>query len=78
MFEKTKVKMAARNVKNSKRATVNRRNTRRNRRSSFWGRVWNIICWPFRQIAKLRQVPYPCFQPFPTELQDLLGKRFAK
>lgn len=49
MFEKTKIKSAARRVKNTKR--VSGRNTR-NRRPSFWARVWNIICWPFRQIAR--------------------------
>lgn len=49
MFEKTKMKSAARRVKNTKR--TNRRNER-NRRPSFWGRVWNVICWPFRQIAR--------------------------
>ena len=52
MFEKTKVKLAARRVKSNKRTTT-RRNVRRNRRPSFWARVWNIICWPFRQIARL-------------------------
>ena len=50
MFEKTKVKSAARRVKSTKRTST--RNSR-NRRQSFWTRVWNIICWPFRQIAKL-------------------------
>ena len=49
MFEKTKMKSAARRVKSTKRTT--RRSTS-NRRPSFWTRVWNIICWPFRQIAR--------------------------
>ena len=49
MFEKTKMKSAARRVKSTKRKTA--RNTR-SRRPSFWMRVWNIICWPFRQIAR--------------------------
>ena len=30
------------------------KNTRKsNARSSFWGRVWNIICWPVRKVAAL-------------------------
>ena len=30
------------------------KNTRKsNARSSFWGRAWNIICWPFRKLAML-------------------------
>ena len=48
MFEKTKMKSAARRVKSTKRTT----RTVRNRRPSFWARVWNIICWPFRKIAQ--------------------------
>lgn len=46
MFERLKMKMAARRVERNKRA----RNNRRNRRPSFWARVWNVICWPFRKI----------------------------
>ena len=46
MFERLKVKMAARRAERAKRA---RRNSR-NRRPGFWARVWNIICWPFRKI----------------------------
>ena len=45
MFERLKMKMAARRAKRA-------RKNRRNRRQSFWGRVWNIICWPFRMIWK--------------------------
>ncbi len=30
------------------------KNTKKNNaRSGFWGRVWNIICWPFRKLAML-------------------------
>ena len=46
MFERLKVKMAARRAERAKRA---RRNPR-NRRPGFWARVWNVICWPFRKI----------------------------
>lgn len=46
MFERLKVKMAARRAERAKRA----RRNRRNRRPSFWARVWNVICWPFRKI----------------------------
>lgn len=46
MFERLKMKMAARRAERAKRA----RRNRRNRRPSFWARVWNVICWPFRKI----------------------------
>ena len=50
MFEKTKMNMAAKRVKTTKQTRrTNRRNTRR---PSFWARVWAIVCWPFRQIAR--------------------------
>ena len=45
MFERLKMKMAARRVEREKRARRNR-----NKRPGFWARVWNIICWPFRII----------------------------
>ncbi|MBQ8255826.1 MAG: hypothetical protein IJY99_02575 [Alphaproteobacteria bacterium] len=38
MSKKQKIKIATRRIKNKR---------------SFWKRVWNIICWPFRMIAKL-------------------------
>lgn len=44
MLKKLKVKSAARRVN---------RTHRRNRRPSFWRRVWNIICAPFRFIWRL-------------------------
>ena len=46
MFERLKMKIAARRAERAKRA----RRNRRNRRPSFWVRVWNIICWPFCKI----------------------------
>lgn len=49
MFKKMKMNMAARNVKNTKRKPA----TKKNKRPSFWGRVWGVICWPFRKIAQL-------------------------
>lgn len=48
MFSKLKMKFAARRVKTKKktrRATKNKK--------TFWTRIWNIICWPFRAIAKI-------------------------
>ena len=45
MFEKLKIKIAARRAERAKRARRNRR-----KRPSFWRRVWNVICWPFRMI----------------------------
>jgi len=48
MLAKRKVKVAAKRVQITKRAV---RHTPK-RRVSFWTRVWNIICWPFRKIAQ--------------------------
>lgn len=45
MSDKKKIQSAAQRVKTNK-ATKSKRN-------GFWKRVWNIICWPFRKIAKL-------------------------
>lgn len=42
MFKKLKMKFAARRVSNT-----------RGRRTSFWGRVWNVITWPFRAFWQL-------------------------
>ena len=48
MFERLKMKIAARRAERAKRA----RRNRRNRRPGFWACVWYIICWPFRMIAR--------------------------
>ena len=45
MFDKLKMKFAARRVKRNHR--------RRKAKPSFWGRVWNIICAPFRFIGRV-------------------------
>ena len=45
MFNKLKVKVAAKRVKRTHR--------RRNAQPTFWGRVWNIICAPFRFIGRV-------------------------
>lgn len=42
MSKETKVKNAAKRVKTTKRATK--------KRTGFWARVWDIICWPVRMI----------------------------
>ncbi len=52
MFKKLKIKHAARRVQ-STRKPATKKNTRRTTRRTFWSRVWGIICWPFRMIAKL-------------------------
>jgi len=44
MLAKRKVKVAANRVKATSRKTTKRR--------TFWARVWNIVCWPFRKIAQ--------------------------
>lgn len=56
MFDKLKMKFAARRVNNTRRRpTARNTNARRahTRRPSFWGRVWNIICAPFRAFWRL-------------------------
>ncbi len=52
MFKKIKIKRAARRVQNTRKPTT-KKNTRRTPQRTFWSRVWSIICWPFRMIAKL-------------------------
>ena len=49
MFKALKMKIAARrlNKKTGKRANKKKTNVRK---STFWARVWNIICAPFRAI----------------------------
>ncbi len=50
MFKELKLKIAARRVERKKaRKTV--RNKRKS--TSFWGRIWDIICRPFRFVAKM-------------------------
>ncbi len=52
MFNKLKMKFAARRVKSTKKTTANKNNRKKNK-NSFWARVWNIVCWPFRMLVKL-------------------------
>lgn len=48
MFKELKLKIAARRVERKKA----RKSTRAKRKTNtFWGRVRNIVCWPFRMIA---------------------------
>jgi len=51
MFKQIRLKTAARRIQQK---TTRRPNTRRGGRGTgFWGRVWNIICAPFRFIARV-------------------------
>ncbi len=55
MFNKLKMKIAAKRVQNSKaRRTTGRRAKRtvKSARVSFWARVRAIVAWPFRMIAR--------------------------
>ena len=53
MFEKAKMKLAANRVKGKKSTRrTNRRTVRNNRRSSFWARVWNVICLACKKVAQ--------------------------
>lgn len=51
MFKKLKTKKAARRIKTGEMRIKKKNNQKK--RNGFWSRVWNIICWPFRIIAKL-------------------------
>lgn len=53
MFDKLKMKFAARRVKANKKNTKTKTTRKNAKRKGFWSRVWNVICWPFRMIAKL-------------------------
>lgn len=50
MPSKKKVKAAARAVKATRKATINKKSKKQN---SVWKRIWNAVCWPFRKIAQL-------------------------
>ncbi|MBE6461475.1 MAG: hypothetical protein E7006_01375 [Alphaproteobacteria bacterium] len=45
MSDKKQIKKAARNVKRA------RTNTKTQKRTGWWNRVWSIVCWPFRKLA---------------------------
>lgn len=49
MPTKKKVKAAARRVKNTRKAVTVKKSKKQN---SVLKRLWNIVCWPFRQIVK--------------------------
>lgn len=53
MFDKSKMKVAARRVNKSKNSAKKVAAHKNTKRKGFWGRVWNIICWPFRMIVRL-------------------------
>ncbi len=51
MFKELKLKLAARRVE---RRGTSRKTKKQSRHSkpTFWGRVWDVICWPFRMICR--------------------------
>ena len=53
MFDKLKMKFAACRVKANKKNSKAKTTRKNTKRKGFWARVWNVICWPFRMIAKL-------------------------
>ena len=53
MFDKLKMKFAARRVNANKKTAKKKTSRKSAKRIGFWARVWNIICWPFRMTAKL-------------------------
>ena len=50
MPSKKKVKAAARRVKSTRKAALNKKT---NKQDSVWKRIWNIICWSFKKAAQL-------------------------
>lgn len=55
MFKALKMKIAARRMERKsvkKRANTKKSRKSVSRRQSFWGRVWHIICAPFRYIGR--------------------------
>ena len=50
MPTKKKMKAAARRVKSTRKAALVKKSSKQ---TSVWTRVWNIVCWPFKKIAKL-------------------------
>lgn len=50
MPTKKKMKAAARRVKSTRKAALVKKS---GKQTSVWTRVWNIVCWPFKKIAKL-------------------------
>ena len=50
MPTKKKMKAAARRVKSTRKAALVKKS---NKQTSVWTRIWNIVCWPFKKIAKL-------------------------
>jgi len=54
MFKELKLKIATRRLqrKNARKATGARRRTTR-KKAGFWARVLDVICWPFRMIARI-------------------------
>lgn len=50
MPTKKKMKAAARRVKSTRKAALVKKSSKQ---TSVWTRIWNIVCWPFKKIAKL-------------------------
>lgn len=50
MFKQLKMKIAARRVENAKKKTAK---AKKSNKSTFWTKVWNIVSWPFRMVARL-------------------------
>ncbi len=53
MFSKLKMKFAARRVNTGRKGGAKKSQRRKAQHPTFWGRVWHIICWPFKKIAQL-------------------------
>lgn len=54
MFKALKMKIAARRMerRDNKKRTSTKKSRTTSRRSSFWPRVWNAVCVPFRAIGR--------------------------
>ncbi len=52
MFKGLKLKLGARRVERRNNARKTNKKSAK-KPTSFWGRVWNVICWPFRMICRV-------------------------
>lgn len=54
MFKELKLKIATRRIERKKaRNSANSRRRTAHKKAGFWARVRDIICWPFRMIARI-------------------------
>lgn len=50
MSKKTNLNLATRRIQ---AANMQKPNKTNNKPSTIWGRIWNVICWPFRMVGRV-------------------------